>query len=116
MVRNLPDIYCITIFILFYFSRYNNDLLGRTDHLTLHGGCPVLAGSKWITNKWFTSHAQMRNYPCPLEIRKDILRIKPINNDLCKMLPQCNNVDNLELLTPTEQFKNFLESTQGLLV
>lgn len=85
-------------------------MLGRTDLKTLHGGCPVLAGSKWITNKWFISYAQMRNYPCPIELGEDTLRLQPINNDLCKMLPQCNNVDNLNLMTPTEQFKNYLES------
>ena len=25
---------------------------GLVDRLTHHGGCPVLVGSKWITNKW----------------------------------------------------------------
>ena len=25
---------------------------GLKDPLTAHGGCPVLVGSKWITNKW----------------------------------------------------------------
>ena len=25
---------------------------GLKDPVTAHGGCPVLVGSKWITNKW----------------------------------------------------------------
>ncbi len=32
---------------------YNNDRNGRLDRYTFHGGCPVLVGSKWITNKWY---------------------------------------------------------------
>jgi hypothetical protein len=25
---------------------------GSTDHNTLHGGCKVLAGEKWLATKW----------------------------------------------------------------
>ena len=89
---------------------YNNDLTGRSDHLTIHGGCPVLAGSKWITNKWIQSHAQMRNYPCPLRVYKQFQRIKPVDNDLCKMLPQCDNLDNLYRMNITEQYRSFMIS------
>ena len=40
---------------------------GSTDPLTLHGGCPVLVGSKWITNKWIAHHDQgLLSYPCGL--------------------------------------------------
>jgi prolyl 4-hydroxylase len=31
---------------------YNLHLDGSGDPMTLHGGCPVLAGSKWVANKW----------------------------------------------------------------
>ena len=31
---------------------YNIELNQNVDYLTFHGGCPVLVGSKWITNKW----------------------------------------------------------------
>ena len=41
----------------------------RSNHVretkTSHGGCPVLAGSKWILNKWMYSFDQFLNYPCP---------------------------------------------------
>ena len=41
---------------------------GKIDRLTNHGGCPVLMGSKWITNKWITYHDQaLHNYPCHVE-------------------------------------------------
>ena len=33
---------------VFWWNLHSN---GLTDQLTLHGGCPVLIGSKWITNK-----------------------------------------------------------------
>ena len=39
---------------------------GRRDKLTYHGGCPVLIGSKWITNKWVYYNDQFWSYPCGL--------------------------------------------------
>lgn len=32
-----------------------------------HGGCPVMAGSKWILNKWIMAHDQWHNFKCTLE-------------------------------------------------
>ena len=32
--------------------------------LTHHGGCPVLVGSKWITNKWVGYKEQWHAWPC----------------------------------------------------
>ena len=32
--------------------------------LTHHGGCPVLVGSKWITNKWVGYFEQWHRFPC----------------------------------------------------
>ena len=37
--------------VLFY-SQYPD---GREDHLSLHGGCPVLNGTKWAANLWVVS-------------------------------------------------------------
>ena len=41
----------------------------RRDRLTYHGGCPVLLGSKWITNKWILYFDQMMSdaYKCALK-------------------------------------------------
>ena len=33
------------------------------DPFTVHGGCPVLVGSKWITNKWVRWKAQELSLP-----------------------------------------------------
>ena len=37
------------------------------DSRTLHGGCPVLKGSKWILNKWIFSWDQWKSWPCYLQ-------------------------------------------------
>ena len=34
------------------------------DNRALHGGCPVLKGSKWILNKWINSFDQWKYWPC----------------------------------------------------
>lgn len=44
---------------------WNMDRAGGYDVMTRHGGCPVMIGSKWITNKWVRSHGQMFKRPCP---------------------------------------------------
>jgi hypothetical protein len=31
---------------------YNMLPNGEIDHMSLHGGCPVIAGEKWAANKW----------------------------------------------------------------
>ena len=46
---------------------------GRTNKLTYHGGCPVLVGSKWITNKWIYSHDQAFQFPCQLDLSPENL-------------------------------------------
>ena len=40
---------------------------GRLERQSMHGGCPVLMGSKWILNKWMYQFDQWRKYPCLLE-------------------------------------------------
>lgn len=37
------------------------------DIRTMHGGCPVLKGSKWIVNKWINTFDQWRLWPCGLD-------------------------------------------------
>lgn len=46
----------------------NLDSSARRNRLTFHGGCPVLLGSKWITNKWVLYLDQMMSeaYKCKL--------------------------------------------------
>ena len=40
---------------------------GQADALTHHGGCPVVIGSKWITNKWLHQFDQFNEYPCSIK-------------------------------------------------
>jgi len=53
-------------------SWWNMDKNGGYDVMTKHGGCPVVIGSKWITNKWVRSHAQMLRRPCPRYSNREI--------------------------------------------
>jgi prolyl 4-hydroxylase len=39
---------------------------GNIDKLSAHGGCPVLVGSKWITNKWIGGFDQWNVLKCGL--------------------------------------------------
>ena len=36
------------------------------DFRALHGGCPILSGSKWILNKWIYSWDQWTDWPCKI--------------------------------------------------
>ncbi|RZC35039.1 P4Ha N and/or 2OG-FeII Oxy domain containing protein [Asbolus verrucosus] len=40
---------------------------GDGDKLTRHAACPVLAGSKWVSNKWIHERGQEFLRPCTLE-------------------------------------------------
>ena len=40
---------------------------------TKHGACPVLYGSKWISNKWFRSQGNELNRLCPNEMHLNLL-------------------------------------------
>ena len=66
---------------------YNLRRNGQNDPLTLHGGCPVIKGSKWITNKWIRQFPQLLNFPCNVEKNSDFL--PPLQNDICKVVPNC---------------------------
>ena len=41
--------------------------LGHSEPLSLHGGCPVVVGSKWISNKWIKYYDQVLAFPCGLD-------------------------------------------------
>uniref|UniRef100_H0ZTA2 Prolyl 4-hydroxylase subunit alpha-3 n=1 Tax=Taeniopygia guttata TaxID=59729 RepID=H0ZTA2_TAEGU len=46
---------------LFWWNLRRN---GNGDGDTLHAGCPVLAGDKWVVNKWIHEHGQEFQRPC----------------------------------------------------
>jgi hypothetical protein len=51
------------------------------DRMTHHGGCPVIVGSKWITNMWMQSNGNRRN-SCSIystQRREDRLRLALIS-------------------------------------
>ncbi|KAG0417829.1 hypothetical protein HPB47_005328 [Ixodes persulcatus] len=43
---------------------WNLKTSGAVEKLTLHAGCPVLYGNKWIANKWFWSYGNVFRLPC----------------------------------------------------
>ena len=47
---------------------YNIKRSGRTDMAMLHGGCPVLLGSKWVANKWVREFANIYTRKCAEDI------------------------------------------------
>jgi hypothetical protein len=56
---------------IFELSRnFNINLISFEDHQTLHSGCPVLIGTKWVANKWMHEHGQEWFRPCT-KIRQD---------------------------------------------
>ncbi|KAL8191323.1 UNVERIFIED_CONTAM: Prolyl 4-hydroxylase subunit alpha-3 [Gekko kuhli] len=46
---------------LFWWNLHRN---GEGDGDTLHAGCPVLAGDKWVANKWIHEYGQEFRRPC----------------------------------------------------
>lgn len=47
---------------------YNLHRSGEGDLLTRHAACPVLIGSKWVSNKWFHERGQEFLRPCGLKV------------------------------------------------
>lgn len=43
---------------------YNLLPSGKGDPRTLHSACPVLRGSKWVSNKWIKYYPQLHHKPC----------------------------------------------------
>ena len=46
---------------------FNLDQNGKPHKLAIHGGCPVLKGSKWIANKWIKWQSHFDSHPCLIE-------------------------------------------------
>ncbi|KAL5283706.1 hypothetical protein ACFFRR_006151 [Megaselia abdita] len=46
---------------------YNLYPTGKPDYRTLHVGCPVIKGSKWILTSWIRERGQELLSPCPVE-------------------------------------------------
>ena len=61
---------------------------GKLDIQTIHGGCPVVVGSKWITVKWITWKHQEMKLPCLHEKQGDV-RQPPLDNKMC-LNNRCN--------------------------
>ena len=47
---------------------------GKPDDLSLHGGCPVVLGSKWVTTKWISNYDNYQTSPC------DLKEYQPLNS------------------------------------
>uniref|UniRef100_A0A0A1WCZ3 procollagen-proline 4-dioxygenase n=1 Tax=Zeugodacus cucurbitae TaxID=28588 RepID=A0A0A1WCZ3_ZEUCU len=45
---------------------YNLHADGERDFRTLHGGCPIIVGSKWVLNRWIREFVQSDRRPCEL--------------------------------------------------
>ncbi|KAK7883076.1 hypothetical protein WMY93_029250 [Mugilogobius chulae] len=48
---------------IFWWNLHRN---GKGDADTLHAGCPVLVGDKWVANKWIHEYGQEFNHRCTL--------------------------------------------------
>ena len=44
------------------FIDLESGLLGSVDRRTLHGGCDVIRGEKWIANNWLTAPTKHSRY------------------------------------------------------
>ena len=49
----------------------NTKSCGRLHKWTFHTGCPVIVGSKWITNKWIQYYDQFRKFYCHVDENVD---------------------------------------------
>ena len=58
---------------------WNMDNSGGYDWRVRHGGCPVMVGSKWITNKWIRSNAQMFKRPCPKYTTRELRKFRNLH-------------------------------------
>ena len=46
---------------------------GLRDINTIHAGCPVLKGSKWIMNKWIHMYDNFKKFPCKMKQKSRFL-------------------------------------------
>ena len=70
--------------IVFWWNLLTNGML---DVRTVHGGCPVLVGSKWITNKWIRWKYQELKTKC---IRGGMRRQARLSNEMCGEQARCS--------------------------
>ena len=61
---------------------------GIFDVQTVHGGCPVLVGSKWITNKWIRWKYQELKVRCRRGLAR---RQERLSNQMCEDEARCTN-------------------------
>uniref|UniRef100_A0A182PPX1 procollagen-proline 4-dioxygenase n=1 Tax=Anopheles epiroticus TaxID=199890 RepID=A0A182PPX1_9DIPT len=57
--------------VLFYGTAafwFNLHASGRGDYATRHAACPVLTGTKWVSNKWIHERGQEFRRPCGLQL------------------------------------------------
>nr|XP_040583142.1 prolyl 4-hydroxylase subunit alpha-2-like isoform X1 [Lepeophtheirus salmonis]XP_040583150.1 prolyl 4-hydroxylase subunit alpha-2-like isoform X1 [Lepeophtheirus salmonis] len=59
---------------------YNIDKNGMQDYNMFHGGCPVLTGSKWITNKWIRQLSNWKKHSCTMSYGKPLKRFEVPSN------------------------------------
>ena len=45
----------------FWYNLLQN---GKGDEMTMHAACPVLSGTKWVSNIWIHERGQEKNRPC----------------------------------------------------
>jgi prolyl 4-hydroxylase len=46
---------------------YNYRRNGEQETLSVHAGCPVILGEKWVSNKWIREFSQEFRRPCLLD-------------------------------------------------
>ncbi|KAI4458943.1 prolyl 4-hydroxylase alpha subunit [Holotrichia oblita] len=61
---------------VFWYNLHSN---GEGDRSTGHAACPVLAGSKWVSNKWIHEDGQLFRRPCELERPPQNIRYRMAN-------------------------------------
>ena len=49
---------------IFWFNLFKS---GKNDEMTIHCGCPVLLGTKWIATKWINIEGQELTKPCAID-------------------------------------------------
>eukprot|EP00096_Caligus_rogercresseyi_P000618 TRINITY_DN1108_c0_g3_i2.p1 TRINITY_DN1108_c0_g3~~TRINITY_DN1108_c0_g3_i2.p1 ORF type:complete len:114 (+),score=4.53 TRINITY_DN1108_c0_g3_i2:537-878(+) len=59
---------------------YNVDKNSVLDFKTFHGGCPVLSGTKWITNKWIRQYPNLLSRPCATSSNSQFQRFETPKN------------------------------------
>jgi prolyl 4-hydroxylase len=54
---------------LFWFNTKGS---GESEPLSLHGGCPIIYGQKWVANQWVRYNSQMFARPCDKSMKKTV--------------------------------------------